>query len=144
MTGCSIFSNSSIILTRLWASIGVTRAYSSRPFLCALVDTHFKYKQPAYLSFHGYQSVLLFAAEPSVADELSDKPSSSWRRRWLGELSPEQSISWTLNFGVCILVCVWTWSAGRLNELSDSCKSFSRVHYHCSTLSLEGAAGLLL
>ena len=27
----------SIILTRLWASIGVTRSYSSRPFLCALV-----------------------------------------------------------------------------------------------------------
>ena len=29
-------SNSSIILPGLWASIGVTRSYSSRPFLCAL------------------------------------------------------------------------------------------------------------
>ena len=31
-----IFSNSSIILPGLQASIGVTRSYSSRPFLCAL------------------------------------------------------------------------------------------------------------
>ena len=36
MTRYSIFSNSSIILPGLWASIGVTRSYSSRPFLCAL------------------------------------------------------------------------------------------------------------
>ena len=33
MYGCSIFSNSSVALPRLWASIGVTRSYSSRPFL---------------------------------------------------------------------------------------------------------------
>ena len=30
------FQYGSIILPRLWASIGVTRSYSSRPFLCAL------------------------------------------------------------------------------------------------------------
>ena len=36
VTRCSIFSNSSIILPGLWASIGVTRSSSSRPFLCAL------------------------------------------------------------------------------------------------------------
>ena len=35
------FSNSSIILPGLRASIGVTRSYSSRPFLCALVTTLF-------------------------------------------------------------------------------------------------------
>ena len=33
MCGCSIFST---VLTGLWASIGITRSYSSRPFLCAL------------------------------------------------------------------------------------------------------------
>ena len=33
VTGCSIFS---IILPGLWASIGVSLSYSSRPFLCAL------------------------------------------------------------------------------------------------------------
>ena len=33
----SIFSNNSIILPGLQASIGVTRSYSSHPFLCALV-----------------------------------------------------------------------------------------------------------
>ena len=37
---CSIFSNSSIILPGLQASIGVTRSYSSRPFLCALGACH--------------------------------------------------------------------------------------------------------
>ena len=37
VTRYSIFGNSSIILPRLRASIGVTRSYSSRPFLCALV-----------------------------------------------------------------------------------------------------------
>ena len=37
VTRYSIFSNSSIILPGLRASIGVTRSYSSRPFLCALV-----------------------------------------------------------------------------------------------------------
>ena len=36
VTRYSIFSNSSIILPGLRASIGVTRSYSSRPFLCAL------------------------------------------------------------------------------------------------------------
>ena len=36
VTRCSIFSNSSITLPGLRASIGVTRSYSSRPFLCAL------------------------------------------------------------------------------------------------------------
>ena len=34
VTRCSIFSNSSIILPGLRASIGVTRSYSSCPFLC--------------------------------------------------------------------------------------------------------------
>ena len=34
--GVLFFSNISIILPGLWASIGVTRSYSSRPFLCAL------------------------------------------------------------------------------------------------------------
>ena len=33
----------SIILTRLWASIGVTRSYSSRPFLCALARSYCLY-----------------------------------------------------------------------------------------------------
>ena len=37
VTRYSIFSNSSIISPGLRASIGVTRSYSSRPFLCALV-----------------------------------------------------------------------------------------------------------
>ena len=37
VTRCSIFSNSSIILPGLQASIGVTRSCSSHPFLCALV-----------------------------------------------------------------------------------------------------------
>ena len=36
VTRYSIFSNSSIILPGLRASIGVTRSYSSRQFLCAL------------------------------------------------------------------------------------------------------------
>ena len=36
VTRYSIFSNSSVILPGLWASIGVTRCYSSRLFLCAL------------------------------------------------------------------------------------------------------------
>ena len=36
VTRYSIFSNSSIILPGLRASIRVTRSYSSRPFLCAL------------------------------------------------------------------------------------------------------------
>ena len=36
VTRYSIFSNSSLILPGLWASIGVTHSYSSRPFLCAL------------------------------------------------------------------------------------------------------------
>ena len=40
MTRCSIFSNSSIILPGLWASIGVTRSYSSHLFLCAFVYSH--------------------------------------------------------------------------------------------------------
>ena len=40
VTRYSIFSNSSIILLGLRASIGVTRSYSSRPFLCALVYCH--------------------------------------------------------------------------------------------------------
>ena len=35
----SIFSNSSIIFHGLRASIGVTRSYSSRPFLCALAKS---------------------------------------------------------------------------------------------------------
>ena len=41
-TGCSIFSNSSIILPGLRASIGVTRSYFSRPFLCALGFDQYK------------------------------------------------------------------------------------------------------
>ena len=36
VTRYSVFSNSSIILPGLRASIGVTRSYSSRQFLCAL------------------------------------------------------------------------------------------------------------
>ena len=40
VTRYSIFSNSSIILPRLRASIGVTRSYSSRPFLCTLGVYH--------------------------------------------------------------------------------------------------------
>ena len=36
----SIFSTGGEILPWLWASIGVTRSYSSRPFLCALALTH--------------------------------------------------------------------------------------------------------
>ena len=39
VTRCSIFKYGSIILSRLRASIGVTRSYSSRPFICALVYT---------------------------------------------------------------------------------------------------------
>ena len=35
ITRCSIFSNSPIILTRLWASIGVTHSFSSCLFFCA-------------------------------------------------------------------------------------------------------------
>ena len=38
VTRCSIFSNSSVILPGLQASIGVTLSYSSRPFLCALAQ----------------------------------------------------------------------------------------------------------
>ena len=39
VTRYSIFSNSSIILPGLQASIGVTHSYSSRSFLCALGQT---------------------------------------------------------------------------------------------------------
>ena len=35
VTRCSIFSNSSIIMPGLWASMGVTRSYPSHLFLCA-------------------------------------------------------------------------------------------------------------
>ena len=42
VTRYSIFSNSSIILSGLRASIGVTRSYSSRPFLCALGKSHYR------------------------------------------------------------------------------------------------------
>ena len=42
VTRYSIFSNSSIILPGIRASIGVTRSYSSHPFLCALgVDNQY-------------------------------------------------------------------------------------------------------
>ena len=40
VTRCSIFSNSSIILPALRASIGVTRSYSSHPLLCALANMY--------------------------------------------------------------------------------------------------------
>ena len=40
VTRYSIFSNSSIILPGIRASIGVTRSYSSRPFLCTLGTRH--------------------------------------------------------------------------------------------------------
>ena len=40
MCRCSVFSNSSKNWNRLRASIGVTRSYSSRPFLCAL-EAHY-------------------------------------------------------------------------------------------------------
>ena len=40
VTRCSIFSNTSIILPGLRASIGVTCSFSSRPFLCALVISY--------------------------------------------------------------------------------------------------------
>ena len=40
MTLCSIYG--SVILTGLWASIGVTCSYSSYPFLCTLDTTDYK------------------------------------------------------------------------------------------------------
>ena len=43
MTRCSIYSNSSIILPRAWAPIGVTCSYSSRLFLCAHAHTSSTY-----------------------------------------------------------------------------------------------------
>ena len=45
VTGCYIFSNSLIILPRLQAYIGVTRSYSSRPFLRAFVLAYMHVKQ---------------------------------------------------------------------------------------------------
>ena len=44
VTRCSIFSNSSIILPGLWASVGVTRSYSNRPFVCTLAGIRLQYR----------------------------------------------------------------------------------------------------
>ena len=53
VTRYSIFSNSSIILPRLRASIGVTRSYSSRPFLCTLVSIYGTFKHyPIHLALY--------------------------------------------------------------------------------------------
>ena len=45
-----------LILPRLWASIGVTRSYSSRPFLCAL--------DPTYVQTHVHTYFILVHASP--------------------------------------------------------------------------------
>ena len=40
VTECSIFKYGSIILPRLWASIGVTRSYLSSYAVCVLICSH--------------------------------------------------------------------------------------------------------
>ena len=55
------FQYGSIILPRLWASIGVTRSYSSRPFLCALAIVYVGgILSPAYQSTLGAEHVKVY------------------------------------------------------------------------------------
>ena len=116
----------SIILTRLWASIGVTHSYSSRPFLCALVYHYTRdskdletFGSPVYSVFAGFKSELKESFETvkecrlkSTRKESSeiyifakDYTPSSWVQLvLLPKLSPLQFLSLSVVAGG-----VWVW-----------------------------------